>query len=231
MRIEPRINGISLVFLGSFNPSIFTPAWFGWQGLLSEDRVNNAELRIGQAQIVSFQADWLELQVIPERFSLNTTQPPFIRLSDLAVRIFREKLPHTRLRAVGVNRDVHFLVDDYRQRDRIGRVLAPVEPWGEWGEKLQPDGHAGGVTSITMTQVNLEDRPHGGQLNVTVEPSTRIGEHERGIYVRVNDHYPVENPESETATREVVGMVEKNFEESIRRAERIIDHIMSLSEI
>ena len=52
-----------------------------------------------------------------------------------------------------------------------------------------------------------------------------------GIYVRVNDHYPVENPESETATREVVGMVEKNFEESIRRAERIIDHIMSLSEI
>ena len=228
MRIEPEITSVSLTMVGSFNPSILTPAWFAWQGLLPEKTVAIADLKVAHPQITQFEAEWLNLEVIPERFSISTTQSPFVRLQDLAVRVFREHLPHTPLRAMGINREIHFLVKSFKVRDQIGRLLAPIDPWGEWGKELEPDGERGGMTSLTMTQVKPEGRPRGGRINVTVEPSTRVGENRTGIYVRVNDHYVAENPEGERATTEIVTLLEENFEESLRRAEQIVDQLMSL---
>ena len=142
--------------LGNFNPSIFTPAWFGWHDLLPEKTVEAADLKIAQPQITAFSADWLELNTVIDRFSISTTQPPFVRLRDLGIRIFRERLPHTPVHSMGINRQVHFLVNSFAERDRVGRLLAPIEPWGDWGEQLDPDGRHGGMTSLTMTQVNIE---------------------------------------------------------------------------
>ena len=228
MRIEPEISDVSLVILGKFNPAIFTPGWFGWRGFLPERVARSAELNIAQPRITAFQAEWLTLEVVPERFSISTTQLPYVRLADLACRIFREELFHTPLNAVGINRQVHFLVRDFTERDRIGRTLAPVEPWGEWSHDLQPDARHGGMTSLTMTQVKLPGRSPGDYLGVTVQPSNRVGEGERGVYVQINDHYMAEDPDGRTATEEIVDLLEKSFDESIRRAEKIIDHVMSL---
>ena len=105
---------------------------------------------------------------------------------------------------MGINREVHFSVSSFSERDRIGRLLAPVKPWGDWGKKLEPDGKHGGMTSLTMRQVNPEGRPPGGQVNVTVEPSNKIGEDRPGVYVRINDHYTMENLEGQMATSEIV---------------------------
>ena len=229
MRIEPENAGVSVVMIGNFNPSIFTPAWFGWHGLISEKMVDTANTKIVHPQISDFNVDWLHMQVVPERFLINTTQAPYVRVQDLAVRIFREHLPHTPLDAMGINREVHFLVESFDERDQLGRLLAPTDPWGKWGKKLEPDGSHGGMTSITMSQVDPEGRPPGGQINVTVEPSNRIGQGRIGVYVRVNDHYTIENVESELGTSKIVELLEENFDESLRRADQIIDHIMSLT--
>ena len=230
MRIVPEITGASLVLLGNFNPSIFTPAWFGWHDLLPEKTVEVAELKIAQPQITAFRADWLELNTVIERFSLSTNQPPIVRLRDLGIRIFRERLPHTPLHSMGINRQVHFLVDSSDERDRIGRLLAPVEPWGDWGRQLQPDGQHGGMTSLTMTQVNIEGRTPGGLTNVTVQPSSRVGQDGTGVYVEVNDHYTVEDRNSKSATSDIIELLENEFEESLLRSEQIIDSLMSLRE-
>ena len=225
MRIEPENANVSLVMLGHFNPSIFTPQWFAWHGILPEKVVNIADLKIAHPQITMFGADWLNLIVQPERFAISTTQSPFVRLQDLAVRIFREHLPHTPLAVLGINREVHFSVQNFAECNKLSRLLAPVEPWGDWGEKLK----LGGMTSLTMTQLNLEGRPPGGAINVTVEPLNRGGQGRFGISVRVNDHYTIENLDSQMANREIVALLEKNFDESLRRADQIIDHIMSLT--
>ena len=230
MRIAPEISGVSLVLIGNFNPSIFTPAWFGWQNLLPKGTVDAAELQIAQPQITAFRADWLELQIVPDRFSVSSTQPPFVRIRDLVIRVFDEQLPHTPLRSMGINRQVHFLVNSLEERDHLGRLIAPTEPWGDWGRKLEPDGRHGGMTSLTMSQVNPRDRSSNGRINVTVEPSSQIGQGETGIFVGVNDHYAIEDPSSLTATSEIVSILEKSFDESLRRAEHIIDHVMSLIE-
>ena len=124
--------------------------------LLPEKTVDIAELQIAQSQVTAFEADWLRLQAVSDRFTIGASQPPFVRLLDLVIRVCREQLPHTRLQAAGIHREVHFLVSSYKERDLIGRALAPSAPWGEWGNHLEPDGRHGGLTSLTMTQVNLQ---------------------------------------------------------------------------
>ena len=228
MRIVPEISGVTLVLIGNFNPSIFTPAWFGWQNLLPKGIVDAAELQIAQPLITAFRADWLELQIVPDKFLINSVQPPFVRIQDLAIRVFREQLPHTPLRTMGINRQVDFLVDSFEERDRLGRLLAPTEPWGEWGRQLDPDGKHGGMTSLRMSQVNIRDRSPGDMINVTVQPSSRIGNGETGIYIEVNDHFAIVDSKGQTATSEIVNILEESFEDSLRRAEQIIDHVMSL---
>ena len=145
------------------------------------------------------------------------------------MRVFKDSLHHTPLRAFGINRNVHFRVGSFAERERIGRTLAPVEPWGAWGEQFGLGGEYSGMTSLTMTQGAPEGRAKGDSINITVEPSTRIGEGRLGVYVRVNDHYSAESSISGTA-RHLMELLEKNFETSITRSNGIIDHIMSLAE-
>lgn len=228
MRIEPEISGVSVVLLGDFNPAIFTPAWFALHGLLPENVADSADLRVVHQQVTEFAADWLLLQVTVDRFSVETLQAPHIRLRDLVARIFKEYLHHTPLRAFGINRNVHFRVKSSAERDRIGKTLAPVEPWGTWGHDLDLEGKHGGMKSLTMSQLAPDGRPTGGQINVTVEPSYRISNRQTGVYVGVNDHYAIDNAELGTAEC-LMELFENNFDTSLERSNGIIDHIMSLA--
>lgn len=89
------------------------------------------------------------------------------------------------------------------------------------------DGEHGGMTSLTMTQVDPEGRPAGGRINVKVEPSIRAGDGRTGVYVGVNDHYAADDTGLDAAGR-LIDLFERNFQTSLRRSEQIIDHIMSL---
>ena len=124
MRIEPEISGVNVVLIGDFNPAIFTPAWFALHSLLPKGTADNAELQVAHQQVTKFSTDWLHLQVGLERFLVETSQAPYIRLRDLVVRVFKDHLYHTPLKAFGINRNVHFRVGSLAERDRIGRTLA-----------------------------------------------------------------------------------------------------------
>ena len=228
MRTEPEIDGVSVIFVGNFNPAIFTPAWFALHGLLPENVADSADLAVAHQQGTMFSADWLRLEVTPDQFLVETVQAPHIRVHDLVVRVFKEHLHHTPLTAFGINRNVHFQVESLAVRDQLGRTLAPVEPWGDWGRELGLDGEHGGMTSLTMSQIDPEGRPVGGRINVKVEPSIRVGKGRMGIYVAVNDHYAIDNSIPGTAGR-LMDLFETNFAASLRRSEQIIDHIMSLT--
>ena len=228
MRIEPEISGVSVVLLGKFNPAIFTPAWFAMHGLLPKSVAESAKLEVAHQQVTAFSTDWLRLEVAPDRFTVNTSQAPYIRLRDLVARVFKDHLYHTPLNVFGINRDIHFLVPSLTVRDRIGRMLAPVKPWGIWGHNLGLDGEQGGMTSLTMSQVDPEGRPKGGRINVKVEPSNKIGQGRFGIYVNVNDHYAISDTRLGDGEH-LMSLFEDNFDTSLRRSDDIVDHIMSLA--
>ena len=228
MRIEPEISEVEVVVLGAFNPAIFTPAWFVLHGLLPEGAADSAKVEIVHPQVTEFTFDWLDLQATAERFSPATSQAPYVRVCDLVVRVFRERLPHTPLRAFEINHYVHFPMRSPAEWDRIGRTLAPVEPWGRWGADLEPDGAHGGMTSLTMSQLDPPGRAAGGRINVTVEPSSRIRDPRSGVYVLVNDHYPIDETSPTSGTRSI-GVLEESFDASLRRSDELIDHVMSLA--
>lgn len=228
MRIEPEISSVGVVVRGDFNPAIFTPAWFALHALLPEGVAGSADLKVAHPQATIFSTEWLDLQVMTDRFTANTDHAPYVRLPDLVVRVFKEHLPHTPLRAIGINRDVHFCVKNMAERNRIGRKLAPVEPWGCLGKELGLDSEHGGMRLLRMSQTHPAGRPQGGEINVTVEPSARIGEERPGIHIGVNDHYEAESERSEGRTQ-LIDFLEEGFESSIRRGDEIIDHIMSLA--
>ena len=230
MRITPEISGVSIVLVGEFKPAIFTPAWFTMQGLLSEGTEESAQLQVAHQQLTAFSTEWLRLEVTPDRFLGETLQAPHIQLRDFIVRVFKEHLHQSPLVALGINRQVHFQVKSLAARDRIGRTLAPVEPWGTWKDALGLDGRHGGMTSLTMSQRKPEGRSEGGSINVKVEPSNRIGQGATGVYVAVNDHYAGDESELGPAGR-LIGTLEDSFDTSLFRSEGIIDHIMSLGDM
>ena len=76
----PDIQGVTVVFLGDFNPKIFQPAWFAVQGLIRQQEAEEANVEIIHPDVVSFSLEWLALQVTRERFAISTTQSPIMLL-------------------------------------------------------------------------------------------------------------------------------------------------------
>ena len=90
-------------------------------------------LEVAHRQVTVFSTDWLHLQVTSDRFMADTSQAPHVRVRDLAVRVFKEYLYHTPLKAMGINRNVHFRVDSLAERDRIGPNARPARTLGALG--------------------------------------------------------------------------------------------------
>ena len=230
MRIDPEIDDVSVVLVGDFNPAVFTPAWFVLHGLLPANAADDAEVEVVHPWTTVFSFDWLQLQVTEERFVARTARAPRIRVRDFVARAFTERPNHTPLGSLGINRGVHFPVRSRVEMDRIGRILAPVEPWGAWGRDLEPDGKHGGMTSLRMSQVKIEGRPPEDLINVTVEQSNPIvGRGRAGVYVDVNDHYTTGDAGPGSNER-LIKILEDSFEISLEHSGGIIDHVMSLAE-
>lgn len=231
MRIEPENNVVNIVLVGSFNATIFHPTWFVANNLLRKDDIENEKVDVVHKIISKFTvSNWLRIQVEPARFIAETSEPPFIRLHDLIVRTFREVLIHTPIFQLGINRTVHFSVGDEETRNKIGKILAPQEAWGEWAKDIagtKENAH-GGMISLSMMQAKPDDRKTG-QIVAQVAPSQLI-KNNSGIFVSVNDHYEIPKDDSLAGAIPIIDILEKQFESSIRRSEWIIDQVMALKE-
>ena len=230
MLADPERDSAAIVLLGSLNPAIFQPQWFVRHGLLPAESADNAHIDLIHKEISKF--DWDErifFTVESERLVAEIHRPPFIDLADLLERTFREFLPHTPLVRLGINRHVHFSVGSEEARNEIGKMLAPHEPWGEWGETLEGDKSArsrGGLRGLTMEQNGLTDRP-AGHLRVRVEPSLQVADN-KGVYIATNDEFRLENSDEISGSIEMMDMIRDNWDKSMHRAEKIFDQIVSL---
>jgi hypothetical protein len=229
MRIEPEISAASIVLVGSFNPKIFQPFWMAKHGLISEKDADTAEVSIIHPEVSAFFIEGLfTLQVDRGRFSIERSVAPLILICDTTVKLFSEILPHTPVEKMGINRLVHFNVGE-AERDRIGKILAPREPWGDWGKKVSSGEGTkhGGLTSLTLMQKDAADRP-SGWIQTRVEPSTRIGGGQSGIFVEVNDHFEILDPKENSSPLAMMKILHERWDASIKNSDAIIDGLMSL---
>ncbi|WP_404359895.1 hypothetical protein [Methylotuvimicrobium sp. KM1] len=229
MRIIPEISSASIVLTGDFNPKIFHPLWFSNNKILTQDEAEKAEVEIMHPEIAIFETEWVKVRVEKKRFVAESTMPPLIRVCDFVVDTFGNFLNHTPIGRVGINRSVHFRLDDQSKIDRLGKSLAPQTAWGEWGDQIEGpssgDKH-GGLRMIIMEQRNLDDR-YRGHIQAKVEPSKSML---NGVIVDINDHYEVEDCNNVIGCEKIISIVKNNFEKSIKRSDWIIDQVMALTE-
>lgn len=226
MRINPEIEDVSVVLLGNFNPVVFKPEWFEKFGILSEEDANKCKVKVIHPEITEFQNDWLKLQATPNRFYAGSTEHPLIRVHDFVVNTFKNHLSHTPISTLGINRRAHFSAGTADARDRVGKILAPREPWGEWGkliDKGKGEDH-GGLTSLTMQIQETDDREKG-LIKITVQPSTKVV---AGIFADINDQYELADIDESLGSDRIIEILEDRFNASIERSEKIIDQIMGL---
>lgn len=208
--------GHSIVFLGSFNPQIFQPAWFSNQNLLRKEESETAKIEIIHREVVTFSTDWLRLEVTPERIIFSTTQSQYYEpLRDLALGTFRI-LHHTPIAKMGLNRDLHFLMASEETWHAIGHKLAPKEIWKTILE-------APGLNSLTM-QGKRPDL-YKGAINVKVEPSSKV---KPGVFILVNDHFESTEEEPSQGADKFLEMLENSWKSSIARSLKIAQTIVEI---
>src|SRR6266849_1295094 len=106
------IDARNITLLGSFNPLIFQPAWFAQHDFISAEQAEGEALTLEVMvnDVVAFTADWLQVQVLTDRFTAATSNGAhFEELRDLVVAVF-SILRHTPIHSMGVNRVSHFLM-------------------------------------------------------------------------------------------------------------------------
>jgi hypothetical protein len=206
---EPEIEGLQLVLAGSFNPTIFQPAWFAAQGILKPREAENVDLGLIHPQVTDFRTDRFSIQVQPGRFVGLCDDPRNHEpLLDAVVGAFRV-LHHTPVVALGINVDLHF---DFGSKDacrRLGTELVPTAAWERVG--LHVEMHDVAVHA---------KRPDGrrGHIQVRVQPSARLP---AGVYVQVNDHYDLSGePEPRDAVA-ALAILENDWADSVQRSRSI----------
>lgn len=220
MRPQLVVQGVNIVLCGNFNPAIFHPSWLSAEGLIRFQEAETAQIEIVHPDAATFNAEWLQIRVVRDRFQAGTVQEPYYEpLRDLVVGIFG-LLRHTPMRALGINRDFHYRLESKGVWHTVGDRLAPKQ---DWEEVLGNPG---------MKSLVIEGkRPDNlaGYIQVKVGPSNRV---EFGVYVEINDHYQL-SPASETSASasETIDILSEHWAESMQRSLGISQKIADLGGI
>ena len=228
MLINPEISDCSIVMVGEFNPAIFHPAWLKANKIENDVSDEVTQVDIVHGDIAMFRIDTRYYKIENNRFSLEVTTAPWVHILDITRQIFGDFLSHTPIQAFGVNRRIHFPVKDIETRTEIGRKLAPIEPWGEFGQQmdeLTSSGHPnGGLQSLTMRRVR-EENDVSILINTKIEPSARIKDN-LGIFMEINNHHQLLDYKLEAGSGRAIELLCKVFEEEVQNADKIMETIM-----
>lgn len=206
------IEGATVVLLGDFNPKIFQPAWLVAQGLIRKEEGDAADIRVIHHDLTDFTAGWVGVQVLPERFSASCTDAAHLKpLCDLVEGIFT-LLEHTPVKAMGIDRQMHYRMASEEKYRTFGDMLAPKPVW-------QPVIREPGLLSLTM-QGSRANKP-SKFFRFKVETSVRIRPH--GVYFDSNEHYEPEQPSAAS----FVELLRNEALDSLEYARSVAEHLLA----
>ncbi|MET9912935.1 hypothetical protein ABZZ74_40225 [Streptomyces sp. NPDC006476] len=169
---------ISIVFVGSFNPKIFQPAWFAAQELIRPEEANEADVQVISNDVSIFETSWFRLEALNDRWMLLSRATPALEtIRDLSESTFRI-LRHAPIQKVGLNAHAHFAMPSREALDAFGHALAPKEDY--WRPVMRDPR----LQSLTIVDERTDD--HSGVVRAKVEPSARVP---GGLFVDINDEY------------------------------------------
>lgn len=231
MREGLTVEDVSIVLLGSFNPPIFHPSWFAMHGLISGEEAESASNVIVAQEVAQFSAAYMAFDIQPSRFFVRTAAIYRDVVKDLVLAALGERLPHTPVWAVGLNKSFEFKCRDELARARLGAKLAPPSAWGEWGRAIDKSifagGEHGGVTRVTMQQRPRPDERQGHvQADLHANMNDRTG---TGVFLDVNNHFDVGPAATIIGNNLALDVVSECWSSSLASADVILDGVMAVA--
>ena len=235
MRYEPKELAYSVVLIGSFNPKILSPAWLRMNDLVDDEEYESGEIEIIHPDIARFTVGDIKIEVNKRRFICSIAGDPAARLIDFMSLLFKYKLPHVPVVAIGINYENHFPLDCLERRIALGRALSPLSPWGEMGERIaeQPIDNPGGLYQLTMREPIQKSEPMI-RRDVAIEASRKFPD-DVTVFMRVNYHIQLTEPADDDEEPPAVGALEamakleEHFEDALLMSKAIVSEMMEYS--
>lgn len=218
----------TIVLVGKFNPAIFSPAWLCKVGIVAEADLEAATLGVIHPDVAVFDVGGYSFDIRKERFAIEVASEPLIRVLDATLIIFDETLPHTPITELGINYTEVIGLDSGARRVALGRALAPLEPWGAWGDEIGSLG--GDLTSgmIGLTMIRSYDPKGSGERRVDVQPSNEVSDN-RGVYITVNDHRVLQGEKDGNDAKAAMNLIRDSFDGSMASAKAIVDDLANFA--
>ncbi|MET4153511.1 hypothetical protein [Bradyrhizobium sp. RT7b] len=172
----PQIRGLTFVLIGEFNPTIFQPAWFASENLLTEEEASAADVSVIHPDITAFELPWIRIQVERERVSVTSLAQPYFERAAATVCDTFAILKHTPVRLFGVNNEAHYRASTADKWHALGHKLVPKDYWRTFFSNP-------GMQNVSIRQVPRDDGL-GGHTQIVVEPSVKV---QPGVYIATND--------------------------------------------
>lgn len=227
MRHSPEIQEVSIVVIGSFSPESITPYWLAFHGLISKEEADEATHTVNNPSVSQIDLGWGKFYVDPSRIQFKTSESPWVRAQDFVLKLITDVIPGTPSTAVGINLSAHYPLS-FKEKEALGHRLAPREPWGKWGKKLQnsdAENQMNGLTAITMRQGSDLDHKYNTYIDAKISSSNLLKPN--GIRIYINDHYSYSDvPEAKASSEVTAHILEDRFDLSINRSSTIIDEII-----
>lgn len=216
----------SIVLIGSFNPAIFHPSWFELHGVIPKEVAKVAKLEVVHNQLSKLSLGDLTVTAEVAKFQVETTNAPEIRLLDFVSKVFGDVLPHSKISSFGINKTAHFRTVSPERRLAMGRCLAPLAPWGQFGERIgSSEGeNLGGMISLRMREI-LSDDESFGHLEARVEPSNILDER-TGVLVSINRHFEIKDQRELSGSVQGLSILDREFDPALKAADEIISHFL-----
>jgi hypothetical protein len=186
----------SIVFIGSFNPRLFHPAWMESHGVLTkkeaEDVLEDKQKQEGgeskndaptnlivSEPLAQITAMGLQITVEQSRLIITAmTQDRHTRCFEIAVAL-QKLIPHSPTTAIGLNRNFVLEAQSQVAWHKIGHTIIPKDVF--WKENGQDPGTMNATVKYPRCKVER------AQLNLTIGPVLETREYL--VHVNCNYHF------------------------------------------
>ncbi|MDP1734608.1 MAG: hypothetical protein Q8L44_09630 [Sulfuritalea sp.] len=228
MLYQPEILSANIVVLGAFNPAIFSPDWLEQNQLIGPDDakvIRSSENFVVTRQITQLQSESFRLLVEENKCQVNCIGVAGPHIRDLTMGVL-ELLPHTPLRALGLNFDIQYRFLNSDAYHKIGDVLVPKSIWQKVVD--DPDRAIG----LEQLRILVQDGKRGEELKSSDSKTISVqrGGSDLTIRISYNDHHEFASlPEGTEAAEVAIGVLKEQWHEQLQAASQTFNRVIELA--
>lgn len=213
---DVRVEGVTVVLRGAFNPPLFSPGWLLANKLISKDEHDDSATEAIVPQLSIFRTPSLRFQVTPDSLAVDTeSQIDFEAVRDMVLEIL-QTLPHMPVNLLGINHYYHVAMPSLEAWHKVGDQFAPKNRW-EQVLKLP------GTQNVTINSIRTDQ--YEGAINASIQPSNRYWP---GVFVFQNDHFVLKLAHKQPETRIDFGNPHAQDREIPKPSPEMIDHARAI---